>query len=71
MTPTSHHFAWQLPVDWTPEQALAVHEALNELLSALWFSYEEVLREHLEANAPIPAASSQLDLFDFDDPLPF
>lgn len=59
-----------LPLDWTPQQVLAVQEALDALSSALWLHYDDVLRAHFEAEQAEPNAR-QLELFDFDDPLPF
>jgi hypothetical protein len=61
---------WQLPDDWTPEQALAVFELLNELTDILWSRYQVPIVELLEQDhrtGPDP----QLDLFDCDDPIPF
>jgi hypothetical protein len=70
MIPPQDRPVWSLPVDWTPQQVLAVHEALNTLLSALWLHYDDVLREHFEQD-PVDPTAHQLELFDFDDPLPF
>ena len=59
-----------LPDDWTPEQALAVYELLNQLAETIWNRYEIPLIELLvpEYNDNDP---SQPELFDFDDPLSF
>jgi len=59
---------FELPDHWTPEQALAVQEALEALSQALWAYYgsriQALLAEETRCNA-------QLELLEFDDPLPF
>ena len=63
-------FTLNLPDHWSPEQALAVFELLNDLTESIWIRYEipliELLTDELEQNN-----SSQHDLFDFDDPISF
>ena len=70
MNTLSSRFTLQLPDHWTPEQALAVYELLTDLADALWNRYEiplfQLLAPELDQND-----DSQLDLFDFDDPIPF
>ena len=70
MSTLSTRFTLQLPDHWTPEQALAVYEFLTELADALWNRYEipliQLLAPELDQND-----DSQLDLFDFDDSIPF
>ena len=70
MNTLSSRFTLQLPDHWTPEQALAVYEFLTELADALWNRYEvpliQLLAPELDQNN-----DSQLDLFEFDDPIPF
>ncbi len=70
MSTLSSRFTLQLPDHWTPEQALAVYEFLTELADALWNRYEipllQLLAPELDQNT-----DSQLDLFDFDDSIPF
>ena len=63
-------FTLRLPDYWTPAEALAVYELLNDLAEAIWNRYEVELIEHLR-NDRVYGDTSQLDLFDFDDPLPF
>jgi hypothetical protein len=63
-------FSLQLPGHWTPEQALAVYELLNELAESVWNRYEIPLNELL-APAPDAQDDAQLDLFDFDNAPPF
>ena len=70
MSTLSTRFTLQLPDHWTPEQALAVYEFLTELADALWNRYDipliQLLAPELDQND-----DSQLDLFDFDDSIPF
>ena len=60
----------QIPQHWSPEQALAVYDFLNELSQCIWDRYEaqllELMRLELYGNA-----YPQLDLFDPDDTIPF
>ena len=58
-----------LPAHWSPQQAMAVHDALDALLAALWTQYEHSLLEQADSDTPDPAAPTQPDLF--DDELPF
>ena len=57
-----------LPRDWTPEQALAVHDLLAELAEAIWQHYEEPMIELLHSE--YDQKEEQPDLFGFD-PIPF
>ena len=70
MSTLSRSFTLQLPEDWTPEQALAVYDLLNNLTEALWHLYEVSLPELLTPT-PVHPEPIQPDLFDFDDPLSF
>jgi len=63
-------FTLRLPDYWTPAEALAVYELFNDLAEAIWNRYEVELIEHLR-NDRVYGDTSQLDLFHFDDPLPF
>lgn len=60
----------QVPEDWTPEQPLSVYEYLTQAADAVWERYEIEL---LPLVRPSPSAqhSTQPDLFDPDDELPF
>ena len=62
-------FHLPVPEHWTPEQALAVHEALEVLGNALWRVYGTQIQQRLFEEQGVD--TSQLDLFDPDDPLPF
>jgi hypothetical protein len=48
---------------------MAVHDALDALLAALWTQYEHALLEQAGSDTPDPARPMQPDLF--DDDLPF
>ena len=61
-------FTLEIPDYWTPEQALVVFELLNELTDTLWNRYSIELTELLAHELD---DTSQPDLFDFDDSLPF
>ena len=54
----------EIPVTWTPEQALAVYELLDDLRERIWEIYDlrlqDLLREQLRSPGPD----------DSDDPLP-
>ena len=69
MSTLASRFTLQLPDYWTPEQALAVYDLLNDLTEAIWNRYEIPLVELLAPELDPDAA--QPDLFDFNDPLPF
>ncbi len=60
----------QLPVDWTPEQALAVYDWLSELSAAIWRHYEAPMCELLERE-PERRDPAQQDLFGCDEPIAF
>ena len=49
---------------------MAVYELLNDLADAIWNRYQVALIEQLRSERN-HGDTSQLDLFDFDDPLPF
>ena len=63
-------FTFRIPDYWTPAEALAVYELLNELADVIWNHYQVALMEQLR-NDRDDGNTSQPDLFDFDDPLPF
>ena len=70
MSSLSELFTLQFPDHWTPEQALAVYELLNDLAEAIWNRYDRVLIDYLAGDRN-PDDGLQSDLFDFDDPVPF
>ena len=59
-----------LPLHWSPEQALAVYEYLQQLSEQLWFEYHAEFIELLGQQAAEvlqpsnPPRPTQLDLFD-------
>jgi hypothetical protein len=63
-------FHLPVPEHWTPEQALAVFALLNEMADVIWRRYESDLLPLVDPtlNADL---DPQLDLFSFDDTLPF
>jgi hypothetical protein len=70
MSPCRAPFTLEIPDHWTPEQALAVFELLKDLTDAIWNRYDLTLIEML-AGELYQDDTSQLDLFDFDDSVPF
>ena len=70
MSTLSDQFTLHLPDHWTPEQALAVYELLNDLAESIWKRYEIPLIELLTSELD-QDNSSQHDRVDFDDPIPF
>ena len=59
---------FELPDHWTPEQALAVQEALDAFSAAL-FAYYGAQMQALIAEET--SRNDQLELLEPDDPLPF
>ena len=54
-----------IPADWTPEQALAVVELLDDLRERIWVHYDVKLLELLrEQRRPGSAEQSSSDLHD-------
>ena len=68
MSSLSELITRELPEHWTPAQALAVHEALEAFSEAL-FAYYGVQMQALIAEET--RRNEQLELLEFDDPLPF
>ncbi len=61
---------FDIPDDWSPEQALAVYELLDALRERVWDRYQLQLIELLAPDAD-QVDTSQLDLFDLNDEIPF
>ena len=63
----------EVPDHWSPEQALAVWELLNEVADRIWTRYERPLLELIRADLEHEHDENryQLDLFDPDDSIPF
>jgi hypothetical protein len=60
-----------IPDDWSVEQALAVYEFLAELQQLIWDRYELQLYELLRPDVEEEMDDEQLDLFAFNDEIPF
>ncbi len=71
MSTLSTRARFRPPDHWTPEQALAVYDLLNEMAEAIWNRYEIPLTELLIPELDQHIETAQRDLFDFDDPVPF
>jgi len=61
----------EIPDYWSPEQALAVWELLNEVADRVWSSYELPLVELIRADLQYEHDDNQPDLFDPDESIPF
>ncbi len=61
---------FDIPDDWSPEQALAVYELLDALRERIWDRYQLQLIELLTPDTE-QVDTSQLDLFDLNDKIPF
>ena len=61
----------EIPDYWSPEQALAAWEMLNEMADRIWACYEVKLVELIRADLEYEHDDNQLDLFDPDDAIPF
>jgi len=59
-----------IPDYWSPEQALAVYEFLDELRDRVWDRYREHIQEQYRIDCD-EDDNAQLDLFAFDDEIPF
>jgi len=63
-----------IPDDWSPEQALAVYEFLDELRDRVWDLYQEPIIEQLKAERVTEEqndAQLELPLYPFNDAIPF
>jgi len=59
-----------IPDYWSPEQALAVYELLDELRDRVWDLYREQIQEQCRIDRG-EDDDNQLDLFPFNDEIPF
>lgn len=55
---------------WSPDQALAIYQFLGDLQQQIWDRYEIQLID-LRPPDLDEMDTDQLDLFDFNDPIPF
>jgi len=60
-----------IPEDWSPEQAIAVYEFLDEVRERIWDRYQEPIIEQFQINCDKEKDDLQLELFPFNDELPF
>ena len=63
-----------IPDDWSPEQAFAVYQFLDELRDRLWDHYQESIIEQLKAEQIIQEqndAQLELPFYSFNDEIPF
>lgn len=72
MSDTTHRLI--IPPHWSPEQATAVYEFLQQLTDQLWAAYQDHIIEHLgllneRYDYPEQTDPRQIDLF--DDTIPF
>ena len=59
------------PDYWSPEQALAVYEFLDELRERVWDRYGEQITERMRFEYEEQQKRAQLELFPFNDEIPF
>ena len=61
----------KIPDFWTAEQALAVYEFLDELRERVWDRYGEQITERMRLEYEEQQKRVQLELFPFNDEIPF
>jgi len=61
----------KIPDFWTDEQALAVYEFLDELRERVWDRYSEQITERMRFEYEEQQKRVQLELFPFNDEIPF
>jgi len=61
----------KIPDFWTAEQALAVYEFLDELRERVWDRYSEQITERMRFEYEEQQKRVQLELFPFNDEIPF
>lgn len=61
---------FEIPDHWSAQEALAVYQLLNDIAEQIWERYDlqiiELLRPELDRDD-----DEQLDLFDFNDDIPY
>ena len=63
-----------IPDHWSPEQALAIYEFLDELRDRVWDRYREPIIAQLRAEQEVQKQDDpqlELPLFPFNDEIPF
>jgi len=63
--------ALTIPDCWSPEQALAVYDFLDELRERVWDRYGEQITERMRLEYEQQQQSAQFELFPFNDEIPF
>ena len=66
MLPNPH-----IPNYWSPEQALAVYELLDDLRDRVWDLYGEQITARMRFEYEEQQKRAQLELFPFNDEIPF
>jgi len=61
----------KIPDYWTAEQALAVYDFLDELRDRVWDRYGEQITERMRFEYEDQQKRAQLELFPFNDEIPF
>ena len=61
----------KIPDFWTVEQALAVYEFLDDLRERVWDRYGEQITERMRFEYEEQQKRAQLELFPFNDEIPF
>ncbi len=60
-----------IPDFWSPEQALAVYDFLDDLRERVWDRYGEQITERMQFEYAQQQNHAQLELFPFNDEIPF
>ena len=60
-----------IPDDWSPEQAIAVYEFLDEVRERVWDRYQEHIIEQFRINCEKEKDQGQPEHFPFNDEFPF
>lgn len=60
-----------IPDYWTPQEALVVFELLDELRNRVLERYQEQIVEQFRADRQVAEDDTQLELFPFNDDIPF
>ena len=61
----------KIPDYWTAEQALAVYDFLDNLRERVWDRYGEHITERMRFEYEEQKRRAQLELFPFNDEIPF
>ena len=61
----------KIPDYWTAEQALAIYDFLDDLRERVWDRYGEQITERMRLEYEEQQRRTQLELFPFNDEIPF